>query len=209
MEGQAPLECELIEELIWSLDSEWPGQGSAKLSNFIRHASPSPSGMLLMVKYIYMRFCWAFFPVCASLLPESQLWPGVFVTIAPVRRVRGCYLLGQCKIYGLYAPVRPENCLVRPLPDGCVFLIFLRDLLMLTVICVEFTSASVLEGLLSCWVVLWAFGRAVGAKWAPSLYCIGNTLLQGMFCLGEIASGDLIAEISSVLQFIPFFRHDI
>ena len=49
----------------------------------------------------------------------------------------------------------------------------------------------------------------MGAKWVSSLYCIGNTLLQGMFCLGEIASGDLIAEIFSVLRFIPFFRHDI
>ena len=29
----------------------------------------------------------------------------------------------------------------------------------------------------------------MGAKWVPSLYCIGNTLLQGMFCLGEISLG--------------------
>ncbi|KAF9480923.1 hypothetical protein BDN70DRAFT_855953 [Pholiota conissans] len=41
-------------------------------------------------------------------------------------------------------------------------------------------------GLLSCWIVLWAFSRAVNMKWGPILYAVGNTLLQGMFCLGMI-----------------------
>ncbi|KAF8962296.1 hypothetical protein BDZ97DRAFT_1120879 [Flammula alnicola] len=43
-----------------------------------------------------------------------------------------------------------------------------------------------ITGLAACWIVLWAFARAVGTKWGPVLYCIGNTLLQGIFCLGMI-----------------------
>ena len=45
-----------------------------------------------------------------------------------------------------------------------------------------------LKGLLSCWLVLGAFGRSVGASWGPFVYCVGCTILQGIFCLGEIAS---------------------
>jgi len=43
-----------------------------------------------------------------------------------------------------------------------------------------------LTGLISSWVVLIPFGRAVGAMWGPLNFCIGNTLLQGIFCLGMI-----------------------
>ncbi|KAF8180420.1 hypothetical protein BJ912DRAFT_981261 [Pholiota molesta] len=42
----------------------------------------------------------------------------------------------------------------------------------------------------ACWIVLWAFGRAVNMKWGPVMYCIGNTLLQGIFCLGMIYKMD-------------------
>jgi len=48
-------------------------------------------------------------------------------------------------------------------------------------------------GLLSCWIVLWAFGRSVCAKWGTTLYSVGNTLLQGMFCLGMIYKMDPFA----------------
>lgn len=41
-------------------------------------------------------------------------------------------------------------------------------------------------GLLSCWLVLGAFGRSVGAPWGPFVYCVGCTILQGIFCLGMI-----------------------
>ncbi|KAF8156935.1 hypothetical protein B0H34DRAFT_711243 [Crassisporium funariophilum] len=41
-------------------------------------------------------------------------------------------------------------------------------------------------GAIACWIVLHAFGRAVGNQWGPVMYSIGNTLLQGIFCLGMI-----------------------
>ncbi|CAA7268443.1 unnamed protein product [Cyclocybe aegerita] len=47
-----------------------------------------------------------------------------------------------------------------------------------------------LTGLFACWIVLWAFGRAVDARWGPVLYCVGNTMLQGIFCLGMIYKMD-------------------
>jgi len=39
-------------------------------------------------------------------------------------------------------------------------------------------------GLLSSWIVMYAFGRVIGQRWAPMSYCAGNTILQGIFCLG-------------------------
>jgi hypothetical protein len=42
------------------------------------------------------------------------------------------------------------------------------------------------KGLLGCWIVLVAFGSAVRCLWAPLLYCIGATILEGVFCLGMI-----------------------
>ncbi|KIK02873.1 hypothetical protein K443DRAFT_677212 [Laccaria amethystina LaAM-08-1] len=47
-------------------------------------------------------------------------------------------------------------------------------------------SFTDLKGLLSCWFVLGAFGRSVGAPWGPFVYCVGCTILQGIFCLGMI-----------------------
>ncbi|KAK7451095.1 hypothetical protein VKT23_012771 [Stygiomarasmius scandens] len=41
-----------------------------------------------------------------------------------------------------------------------------------------------LSGLLSCWIVLGAFSKAYESRWAPLLYCLGCTLLQGIFCIG-------------------------
>ncbi|KAJ3909461.1 hypothetical protein F5879DRAFT_57794 [Lentinula edodes] len=43
-----------------------------------------------------------------------------------------------------------------------------------------------LSGLLSCWAVLSAFAVAVRSHWLALLYCIGCTILQGIFCLGLI-----------------------
>jgi len=69
--GQALLECELIEELIWSLDSSGRGQGSAKLSNSIRHTSFSPSGMLLMVRIYMYEILLGFFP-CLRIFSSGK-----------------------------------------------------------------------------------------------------------------------------------------
>ncbi|KJA26933.1 hypothetical protein HYPSUDRAFT_84331 [Hypholoma sublateritium FD-334 SS-4] len=41
-------------------------------------------------------------------------------------------------------------------------------------------------GWLACCIVLWAFGRTVNVQWGPVAYIIGNTLLQGAFCLGMV-----------------------
>ncbi|THU94726.1 hypothetical protein K435DRAFT_724365 [Dendrothele bispora CBS 962.96] len=41
-----------------------------------------------------------------------------------------------------------------------------------------------LSGLLSCWVVLAAFSKVYESRWAPLLYCLACTLLQGVFCIG-------------------------
>lgn len=41
-----------------------------------------------------------------------------------------------------------------------------------------------LKGLFSSSIVLYAFGRVVGQQWAPMLFCVGNAILQGIFCLG-------------------------
>ncbi|KAF9068846.1 hypothetical protein BDP27DRAFT_1203312, partial [Rhodocollybia butyracea] len=43
-----------------------------------------------------------------------------------------------------------------------------------------------LSGLLSCWAVLSAFALELRSYWLPMLYCIGCTILQGIFCLGLI-----------------------
>ncbi|PPQ73442.1 hypothetical protein CVT26_015829 [Gymnopilus dilepis] len=43
-----------------------------------------------------------------------------------------------------------------------------------------------LTGLLGCFIFSWAFARTAGSKWCALLYCVGNLLLQGMFCLGMI-----------------------
>ncbi|KAJ3782205.1 hypothetical protein GGU10DRAFT_390026 [Lentinula aff. detonsa] len=43
-----------------------------------------------------------------------------------------------------------------------------------------------LSGLISCWAVLSAFALAIRSYWLALLYCIGCTILQGMFCLGLI-----------------------
>ncbi|KXN85570.1 hypothetical protein AN958_11137 [Leucoagaricus sp. SymC.cos] len=43
-----------------------------------------------------------------------------------------------------------------------------------------------LTGLISSWMVFIPFGSAVGAMWVPAFFCVGNTILQGMFCLGII-----------------------
>ncbi|KIK70155.1 hypothetical protein GYMLUDRAFT_34628 [Collybiopsis luxurians FD-317 M1] len=43
-----------------------------------------------------------------------------------------------------------------------------------------------LAGLISCWAVLSAFALAVRSYRLAMLYCIGCTILQGMFCLGLI-----------------------
>ncbi|KAF9041302.1 hypothetical protein BJ165DRAFT_278450 [Panaeolus papilionaceus] len=43
-----------------------------------------------------------------------------------------------------------------------------------------------LTGLIGCWTVLITFSKAVGTWWGPLSYCIANTLLQGVFCLGMI-----------------------
>jgi len=42
------------------------------------------------------------------------------------------------------------------------------------------------SGMLGCWAVLIAFAHAVETYWAPIVYCIGVTILEGMFCLGMI-----------------------
>ncbi|ETW75912.1 hypothetical protein HETIRDRAFT_390342, partial [Heterobasidion irregulare TC 32-1] len=41
-------------------------------------------------------------------------------------------------------------------------------------------------GTASAWAVLIPFAHAVGAAWAPVLYCLAVTVLQGAFCLGMI-----------------------
>ncbi|KAE9397717.1 hypothetical protein BT96DRAFT_63333 [Gymnopus androsaceus JB14] len=44
-----------------------------------------------------------------------------------------------------------------------------------------------LSGLISCWAVLSAFALAVPCSyWLAILYCVGCTILQGIFCLGLI-----------------------
>ena len=45
---------------------------------------------------------------------------------------------------------------------------------------------SKLSGLFSSWIILYAFGRVVGQQWAPMLFCVGNIILQGIFCLGTV-----------------------
>lgn len=41
------------------------------------------------------------------------------------------------------------------------------------------------SGLLSSLVVIPAFARATNELWLPLSYCAANTVLQGIFCLGE------------------------
>lgn len=41
-----------------------------------------------------------------------------------------------------------------------------------------------LTGLLACWLVLLSFAKSVGRYWLFLGYCIGCTLLQGIFCIG-------------------------
>jgi hypothetical protein len=36
-----------------------------------------------------------------------------------------------------------------------------------------------------------AFSRAVGAYWALLMYCVACTMMQGIFCLGELLSRTL------------------
>ncbi|KAJ3841923.1 hypothetical protein F5878DRAFT_434514 [Lentinula raphanica] len=43
-----------------------------------------------------------------------------------------------------------------------------------------------LSGMLSCWAVLCAFASTVRSYWLALVYCIGCTILQGVFCLGLI-----------------------
>ncbi|KAF8899817.1 hypothetical protein CPB84DRAFT_1119763 [Gymnopilus junonius] len=43
-----------------------------------------------------------------------------------------------------------------------------------------------ITGLLGCFIVHCSFARIAGSKWCSLLYCTGNVLLQGMFCLGMI-----------------------
>lgn len=41
-----------------------------------------------------------------------------------------------------------------------------------------------LSGLMACWIVLVAWGRAIRSVWGPLIYLIGLTLCEGVFCLG-------------------------
>ncbi|OCH93346.1 hypothetical protein OBBRIDRAFT_790374 [Obba rivulosa] len=50
---------------------------------------------------------------------------------------------------------------------------------------IAWTTLSV-TGLLSSWLSFSAFSEAVGGRWLPILYCVVNTALQGIFCLGLI-----------------------
>ncbi|KAF8340117.1 hypothetical protein F5887DRAFT_1228293, partial [Amanita rubescens] len=43
-----------------------------------------------------------------------------------------------------------------------------------------------ITGLMSCWITLMAFSRAIGTYWALLTYCIACTVMQGIFCLGFI-----------------------
>ncbi|KDQ60192.1 hypothetical protein JAAARDRAFT_32574 [Jaapia argillacea MUCL 33604] len=43
-----------------------------------------------------------------------------------------------------------------------------------------------LSGLFGCWIVLWAFAQSAQVFWSPLLYCLGVTLLEGVFCLGMV-----------------------
>ncbi|KAF9525742.1 hypothetical protein CPB83DRAFT_859028 [Crepidotus variabilis] len=54
-----------------------------------------------------------------------------------------------------------------------------------------------LIGLFGSWVVLWAFGRVVGARWGPLAFCIGNTIVQVTLCLGMIYHMNPLAMPSS------------
>ena len=54
------------------------------------------------------------------------------------------------------------------------------------------------------------FARAVGAAWAPVLYCLAVTVLQGAFCLGEyffvicIATAPLSVAQGMIYRMDPF-----
>ncbi|KZP07385.1 hypothetical protein FIBSPDRAFT_841265 [Athelia psychrophila] len=41
-------------------------------------------------------------------------------------------------------------------------------------------------GTVATWFVLWFLGKAIDNYWLPILYCIGLTILEGIFCLGMI-----------------------
>ncbi|KZP19986.1 hypothetical protein FIBSPDRAFT_1045214 [Athelia psychrophila] len=41
-------------------------------------------------------------------------------------------------------------------------------------------------GTVATWFVLWFLGKATNTYWLPILYCVGLTILEGMFCLGMI-----------------------
>ncbi|KZP17087.1 hypothetical protein FIBSPDRAFT_781167 [Athelia psychrophila] len=41
-------------------------------------------------------------------------------------------------------------------------------------------------GTVTSWFVLWFLGKATNTYWLPILYCVGLTILEGIFCLGMI-----------------------
>ncbi|KZP07405.1 hypothetical protein FIBSPDRAFT_939522 [Athelia psychrophila] len=41
-------------------------------------------------------------------------------------------------------------------------------------------------GTVATWFVLWFLGKTINTYWLPILYCVGLTILEGIFCLGMI-----------------------
>ncbi|KZP19984.1 hypothetical protein FIBSPDRAFT_700257, partial [Athelia psychrophila] len=41
-------------------------------------------------------------------------------------------------------------------------------------------------GTVASWFVLWCLGKVTNTYWLPILYCVGLTVLEGIFCLGMI-----------------------
>ena len=50
------------------------------------------------------------------------------------------------------------------------------------------TSAErvAMAGTFATWFVLWLMAKAINCYWLPILYCVGLTILEGIFCLGEL-----------------------
>lgn len=65
------------------------------------------------------------------------------------------------------------------------FTLSLSGLLIHSFFMYEIIHAVAMLGMLSCWAVLIAYAAVIETYWFPVLYCIADTLMQGVFCLGK------------------------